>query len=130
MGIGMGIASAGSLADGPLSAEGRNWRNVLKQFRDHLQQICQSEPVTADKQAQRIIVGMARCRTMTEVDAQMDRLIIRCGELLAAKTGDKTEFTRLLNRTRERGRAAFANSGKRHNFRAGDEAPRRKFITF
>ena len=126
----MGIASAGLPADMPFSAQRQNWYNVLTQFRDQLQQICESELVGADKEAQRIIVGMVHCRTMTDVDAQMDRLLIRCGELLAAKTGDETEFARLVNRTRERGRAAFANNGKRHNFRADDEAPRRKFIPF
>jgi hypothetical protein len=126
----MGIARARLPADGPFSAQRQNWHNVLTQFRDQLQQICASELVCADKEAQRIIVGMVHCRTMMDVDAQMDRLLIRCGELLVAKTGDKTEFARLVGRARERGRTAFANNGKRHNFRADDEAPRRKFITF
>jgi len=114
--------------DWPLSAESEKWRTVLTHFRNYLQQICASELVGSDQEAQRIILGMLHCRTMTEVDAQMDRLIIRCGELLAARTGDRTDLARLFGRARERGRAAFASSGKRHNFVAADEAPRRKFI--
>jgi hypothetical protein len=117
-----------STIDWPLSAESERWRTVLTHFRNYLQKICESELVGTDQEAQRIIVGMVHCRTMTDVDAQMDRLIVRCGELLAARTGDSTELARLLSRAREGGRAAFASSGKRHNFAAEDEAPRRKFI--
>jgi len=115
-------------AEWPLSAESQSWHTVLTHLRNCLQRICESEAVASDKEAQRIIIGMVHCRTMTDVDGQMDRLIIRIGELLAAKTGDATEFTRLVNRTRERGRAAFASNSKRHNFATDDEAPRRKFI--
>jgi hypothetical protein len=114
--------------DWPLSAESERWRTVLTHFRNYLQKICESELVDADQEAQRIIVGMLHCCTMTEVDAQMDRLIVRCGELLAARTGDSTDLARLFGRARERGRAAFASSGKRHNFAAADEVPRRTFI--
>jgi hypothetical protein len=117
-----------STIDWRLSAESEKWRTVLTHFRNYLQKICESELVGADQEAQRIIVDVVRCRTMTDVDAQMDRLIVRCGELLAARTGDSTELARLLSRAREGGRAAFASSGKRHNFAAEDEAPRRTFI--
>src|SRR3979411_3061177 len=119
----MDTATEGSPAAWSLSVAGQNWHKVLTQFRAHLQHICESELVAADHEAKRIIAGMVHCRTMTDVDAEMDRLIIRCGELLVAKTGDKTEFDRLLNRARAGGRAAFANNGKRHNFSADDEAP-------
>jgi hypothetical protein len=126
----MDKASAIWPIDWPLSAEGQKWHDVLTQFRDHLRQICQSELVAADRQAQRIITSMFRCRCMAEIDAQMSRLIMRYGELLAAKTGDKTEFNRLVNRSRPRGRAAFAGNGKRHNFAAADGASRRTYLKF
>jgi CRP/FNR family transcriptional regulator, cyclic AMP receptor protein len=101
---------------------------VLTHLRNYLQQICKSELVASDEEAQRIIISMVHCRDMTEVDAQMDRLLVRIGEVLAARTGDKTEFDRLVNLARARGRTVFASHAKRHNFAAGDEAPRRKFI--
>jgi hypothetical protein len=120
----MDTASAGFPADGPLSAEGQDWRNVVTQFRDQLQQICESELVCSDKQAQRIIIGMVHCRNMTEVDAQMDRLVIRAGELLAAKTGDPSELSRLATHSRERGRTALARHSKR---RPGTVLPDSRF---
>jgi hypothetical protein len=116
--------SAGFPPNQPLTAEGRDWRNVLAQFRDQLQQICESRLVCSDKEAQRIIIGMVHCQNMTEVDAQMDRLMIRIGELLVAKTGDASELTRLVSQSRERGRAALARHSKQHKFGADDEAGR------
>jgi hypothetical protein len=118
----MDTASTGFPDDGPASVESQQWRNVLKQFRDQLQQICDSDLVCSDKEAQRIIIGMVHCRNMTDVDAQMDRLVIRIGELLVAKTGDASELTRLVTQARERGRAALARHGKQHKF--SDDAGR------
>ena len=111
-----------------ITAESQQWYSVLTHLRNYIQQICKSELVASDEEAQRIIISMVHCRDMTEVDAQMDRLLVRIGEVLAARTGDKTEFDRLVNLTRARGRTVFASHAKRHNFAAGDEAPRRKFI--
>jgi hypothetical protein len=118
----MDPASAGLPAEGPLSAESQDWRDVLRQFRDQLQQICESELVCSDKEAQRIIVGMVHCGNMMDVDARMDRLMIRIGELLAAKTGDASELTRLVTQARERGRAALTRHSKQHKFGADDQA--------
>jgi hypothetical protein len=120
----MDAASAGFPAEGLLAAVSGDWRDVIIQFRDQLQQICESELVSSDKEAQRIIIGMVHCRNMTEVDGQMDRLVIRVGELLAAKTGDPSELTRLVTQARERGRAALARHSKQHTFSAGDQAGR------
>jgi hypothetical protein len=117
-------ARAESAASGPRSSDEQAWLEVVRQFRDQLQQICKSELVCSDQEAQRIIVGMVQCRNMTEVDACMDRLMIRIGELLAAKTGDPSELTRLVTQARERGRAALARHSKRHTFSADDEAGR------
>jgi len=111
-----------------LSAESQRWHTVLTHLRNYLQHICESELVASDEEAQRIIINMVHCRSMIEVNAQMDRLVVRIGEILAARTGDKTELDRLVNLMRARGRAAFASNAKRHNFVAGDEAPRRTFI--
>jgi hypothetical protein len=120
----MDAASAGFPAEGPLSAESRDWRDVLTQFRDQLQQICESELVSADKEAQHLIIGMVHCGNMMDVDAQMDRLVIRIGELLAAKTGDASELTRLVTQARERGRAALTRHSKQHKFSADDQTGR------
>jgi predicted protein tyrosine phosphatase len=111
-------------AEAPLSAESRDWRDVIRQFRDQLQQICESELVCSDKEAQRIIIGMVHCQNMMEVDAMMDRLVIRIGELVAARTGDPSEMTRLVTQARERGRAALARHSKQHKFSADDETAR------
>jgi hypothetical protein len=116
----MDNARADFPADGLLDAVSEDWRNVIMQFRDQLQQICESELVCSDKEAQRIIIGMVHCRDMTEVDAQMDRLVIRIGELLAAKTGDPSELTRLVTQARERGRAALTRNSKQHKFSTDD----------
>jgi hypothetical protein len=117
---------------GPLSVHTQNLRDVLNQIRDHLQQICESKIVCADKPAQQIILDMLPCRNMAEVNVQVDRLMIRVGQLLAAKTGDKTEFVRLLTQARERGRAALTRGSKYHKFRDEDEAerPARVLIKF
>jgi hypothetical protein len=107
--------------DIPLDDEARKWHDILTQFRDRLQEIAESKIVRADTEAQRIIIGMVHCRNMVEVDAQMDRLAMRVGELLAAKTGDATELTRLISPTRANGRAALARHSKQHNFEPDDE---------
>jgi hypothetical protein len=106
---------------GPLSAETSNLRDILNQFRIHLQQIYQSEIVRSDKQAQQIILNMLYCRNMAEVNAQVDLLTIRVGQLLAAKTGNKAELNRLITQARERGRAALTRNSKYHNFRDESE---------
>jgi hypothetical protein len=118
----MDTASAGFPADGPSSAESQQWRSVLTQFRDQLQQICESDLVSSDEEARRIIIGMVHCQDMTEVDAQMDRLVIRIGELVAERTGDPSELTRLVTQARERGRAALTRHGKQHRFNNDDNA--------
>jgi hypothetical protein len=124
----MDTASADFPADGPSSAEARQWRNVLTQFRDQLQQICESDLVCSDQEAQRIIIGMVRCQNMTEVDAQMDRLVIRIGELLAIRSGDPSELTRLVTQARERGRAALTRHGKQHKFNDDADRPIRTVV--
>ena len=118
----MDTAGAGFPDDGPPSAESQQWRNVLTQFRDQLQQICESDLVCSDKEAQHIIIGMIHCQSMMEVDAQMDRLVIRIGELVAERTGDPSELTRLVTQARERGRAALTRHGKQHRFNNDDNA--------
>jgi hypothetical protein len=124
----MDTASADFPADGPSSAEARQWRNVLTQFRDQLQQICESDLVCSDPEAQRIIIGMVRCHSMTEVDSLMDRLMIRIGELVAARTGDPSELTRLVTQARERGRAALTRHGKQHKFNDDTDRPIRTVV--
>jgi hypothetical protein len=125
-------AGAGLPFAGSLSTEGEKWRDILTQFCYTLQQICESEIVCSDKQAQRIILDMVHCKNMAEVNAQVDRLMMRVGELLVAKTGDKTELTRLVSRARERGRAALTRSSKHHAFSNEGEAagPSRVLIKF
>ncbi len=120
----------GASVPAPISVESQNWHDVLTQFRDCLQQICESELVCADKRAQKIILGMLHCKNMTDVNAQTDRLMIRVGELLAAKTGDKTELTRLITKARERGRAALTRSSKYHAFRNDGADEQRVVIKF
>lgn len=107
---------------GLLSAGPQDWQGVITQFCNLLRQICESELVCADLEAQRIIIGMVHCANMTEVDAIMDRLAIRIGELLAARTGDPSELARLVTQARERGRAALARNSRHHGLTIAHEA--------
>jgi hypothetical protein len=127
--LGTGLPSPESI-----SADREKWRDVLTQFRNYLQQICESKIVKSDKQAQQIILNMVHCRDMAEVNSQMDRLMIRVGMLLAAKTGDKKELTRLISQVRERGRGALTRNSKYHAFSNENEGeaekPARVMIKF
>jgi DNA polymerase III delta prime subunit len=124
-------AGLGLPSTAPLSAEVEKRRDVLTRFRNYLQQICESEIVSSDQKAKQIILDMVRCRNMIEINAQVDRLMIRIGELLVAKTGDKTELPRLVSRARERGRAALTRNSKYHAFNEGEAAgPSRVVIKF
>lgn len=105
-----------------LSVAQQDWQGVITQFRNLLRQICESELICADLEAQRIIIGTVDCANMTEVDAIMDRLAIRIGELLAARTGDPSELARLVTQARERGRAALARNSRHHGLTIAHEA--------
>ncbi len=79
----------------------KDWQAVMYRFRDVLRQIRNSGPVRSDPKAQRIIARMATVHmvgiqvNMKEVNAQMDLLALRVGELLAARHDDPAMTNRL-----------------------------------
>ncbi|PDT90838.1 hypothetical protein CO669_07635 [Bradyrhizobium sp. Y36] len=113
----------------PSSRETREWTRVLGELRALLDQICTAPLIASDGEARRIILAMPLCADMTEVDALMDRLLIRVGELLSA-TGDPSQLTRLVRKSREHGRAALRRNSQQHGIGAQDAAgavPRTRF---
>jgi hypothetical protein len=74
-----------------------DWQPVMRQFGDALRGICQSELVQSDEKAQRVIVRMIGV-DMKEMNAQLDLLAMRIGELLAARHNDPSIIDRLQAR--------------------------------
>ncbi|MGL9618617.1 hypothetical protein QRQ56_11480 [Bradyrhizobium sp. U531] len=100
----------------PPSRETREWARVLGELRMKLDHICAAPLIASDGESRRIILAMPHCADMTEVDALMDRLLIRVGELLSATTGAPPQLTRLGHKAREHGRAALRRNSQQHNF--------------
>lgn len=107
-----------------------DWKVVMRQFSANLRRICDSELVRSDEKAQRIIARMVGPKvSMKEIDAQMDLLTLRVGELLAQKTGDDTQLSHLLARgSQRRSLARFSEGG--HQALADETAgrPGRTFL--
>lgn len=78
--------------------------NTLRAFAHVLQQIAESELIRTDPYAQRIISSVAICSTPMEADELMDKLLVRVGELIAARTGDNSELHHLMALTGARRR--------------------------
>ncbi|WP_194407382.1 hypothetical protein [Bradyrhizobium sp. CCBAU 53351] len=102
--------------DQPPSRETREWARVLGELRAQLERICAVPLIASDGEARRIILTMPYCADMTEVDALMDRLLIRVGELLSAATGDPSQLTRLVHKARAHGRTALRRNSLQHDF--------------
>jgi len=71
-----------------LQSRTHDWEPVLREFSGLLREIIRSELVQSDREAQRIILEMVNCKDLAEIDAQMDVLVARVNELLAAKSGE------------------------------------------
>jgi hypothetical protein len=99
---------------------------VVRQLRDCLKQIAGLDFVHADREAQRILWTMARCNAMNAISEQMDRFIIRVGELLSAKTGDPTLLTQLVAGVRKNDPKSRLRPGKQQASGAEEETPRRR----
>ncbi|MBR0988379.1 hypothetical protein [Bradyrhizobium liaoningense] len=106
----------------PPSRETREWERVLGELRAQLERICAAPLIASDAEARRIIMAMPHCGDMTEVDALMDQLLIRVGELLSTATGDPSQLTRLVHKAREHGRAALRRNSRPHGLGEQDHA--------
>lgn len=105
-----------------------DWEPVLREFSGLLREILKTELVQSDREAQRIIYEMVHCKGVAEIDAQMDVLIQRVNELLAAKSGDPNAAPRI--KTGMRGRAALRTISSPHAAIADepDSRPGRTFL--
>lgn len=99
---------------------------IVRQLRDCLKKIADFEFVKADREAQRILWRMARSREMPAVNEQMDRLVVRVGELLSAKTGDPTVLTRLVASVRRNDPKAHVRLGKQHALSSEEQDQRQR----
>jgi hypothetical protein len=105
-----------------------DWEPVLRELTGLLREILKTELVQADREARRIIHDMVHCKDMAEIDAQMDVLIERMNELLAAKSGDPNAAPRI--KTGMRGRTSLRTISSPHTAIADepDIQPGRTFL--
>jgi hypothetical protein len=103
---------------------------VLRQFRDLIQQICETPLVRGDYAAQRIIYDMLHAPNPEFVDTQMDRLAERVAELMAAKSGAAAQANLASVRSAGQGRASLMTSFNPHAGLAEESAkrPARTFL--
>ena len=106
----------------------RDWEPVLREFSGLLREIMKTELVQSDREAQRIIHDMVHCKDMVEIDAQMDVLIQRVNELLAARSKDPNAAPQI--KTGMRGRAALRTISSAHTAIVDepDSRPGRTFL--
>ena len=105
-----------------------DWEPVLREFSVLLREILKIELVRSDERAQRIIFDMIYCKDMAEIDAQMDVLVVRVNELMAAKAGDAHAAPVIT--TGLRGRASLRTISSPHTAVADepDTRPGRTFL--
>ena len=78
--------------------------NKLRALAHALGEISSAPWVSSDSAAHAILREIAQSRTPVDVDAHMDRLMIRIGQLIAERTGDNSELHRLAALTGPRAR--------------------------
>lgn len=104
-----------------------DWEPVLREFSNLLREILRTDLVQADRKAQDIIYGMVGCKDMAEIDAQMDVLVLRVNELLAARSGDANAVPEI--KTGLRGRASLRTISSQHTIAdEPDSRPGRTFL--
>lgn len=107
----------------------QDWLTVVRQFRDLIQQICETPLVRGDATAQRIIYDMLHAPNPEFVDTQMDRLAERVAELLAAKSGSAAQTNLASVKSAGQGRASLMTAFNPHAGLA-EESARRPARTF
>ena len=105
------------------------WLTVLRQFRDLVQQICETPLVRGDHTAQRIIHDMLHAPNPEFVDTQLARLAERVAELLAVKAGSAAQANLASVKSAGQGRASLMTAFNPHAGLA-EESARRPARTF
>lgn len=100
-----GNVNGGGISAGTSDPALDNHRDTLRAFVSIIRDIAAHPLIHSDAYAQRIIHSIAKCTTPIEADELMDKLLVRVGEIIAARTGDNSELHHLMALTGARRRA-------------------------
>lgn len=99
-------------------------QHKLNRFAQGLRQIMANRLIARDAKADKILNRILQSRDAVEIDKHMDDLLVRVGEIIAERTGDTSELSRLSALTGPRSRSSMVKRVQQSSQQNGNGASR------